>query len=88
MKQDEDLSQVERNIQFETVYKRLIPQLDNHGGKIIATQLMLILQLEGVIGATLSKKDIELLEKLKEKLLQDKKMCQEFVDIIEKLKNK
>lgn len=86
MDYSDEPSQVERDIQFETVYQRILPKLENHGGKLVAAQLMLILQLEGAIGKTLKERDIELLESLKEKLLSDERMCNELVDIIEKLK--
>ena len=78
-------TQVERDIQFETVFKRIIPELKNHGGKIVAAQLMLILQLEGVLSENLGEKDIDLLESLKEKMLVDPKLCQELVDILKRL---
>ena len=78
--------QIERNIQFETVYKRILPGLNNHGGKLLAAQLMLTLKLEGRIGKNLSQRDIDMIESIKDNLLEDPTMCKQATALISQLR--
>jgi len=79
---DFPVSQIEKDIQFETVYKRVLPTLHNNGGKLIAAQLILSLQLEGQLGKQLKTKDISMLDSIKDQLLHDPALCKEAVTLI------
>ena len=81
-------TQVERNIQLETVYKKMLPHLGDHGGKLVAAHIILILKLEGVIGETLTDDDMKMVEEIKEKLLGDPVLRKETLANIEKIMGK
>ncbi len=78
-------TQVERNIQLETVYKRMIPHIGDHSGKLLTAHIILILKLEGIIGKELNETDIEMVEGIKEKLINTKSLRNEAMDTIKKI---
>ena len=81
-----ELSQTEKDIQLETIYKCMLPKLSNNFSELIAAHILLILKLEGVIGDTLKPSDVEMIEGIKEKIFKDKSMHKEFLKIVKSLK--
>lgn len=86
---DEDLfalTQVEKDIQLETIYKCMLPKLGSDFSELVAAHILLILKMEGLIGETLSDTDIDMIEGIKEKIFTDKKLHQEFINVIKSIK--
>tara|TARA_B100001989_G_C24430877_1_gene408952 strand:+ start:330 stop:638 length:309 start_codon:yes stop_codon:yes gene_type:complete len=81
-----DISQIEKDVQLETIYKCMLPKLGNNFSQLIAAHILLILKLEGIIGEDLSKADMDMIESIKEKIFTDKKMHKEFLNIVQSLK--
>ncbi|RAP31421.1 hypothetical protein DID78_01130 [Candidatus Marinamargulisbacteria bacterium SCGC AG-343-D04] len=79
-------SQIEKNIQLETVLKKVFPQLGGHVGEELVTHIMLVLKLEGIIGPKMGKDDIKMVQELKEKLLKDANLKKEVLATIKKIK--
>ncbi len=79
-----DLGQVEKNIQLETIYKKILPYIDGHYGELVSAHILLILKLEGIIGKTVSHKDYKMVEDIKKKLLGDSDLKS---DLIKNIKN-
>ena len=66
---DFEMTQVERNIQLEQVFKRMLPDVGDHIGKQVMAHLILVLKLEGIVGKNLTTEDINLVKDLKDKLV-------------------
>ena len=56
---DFEMTQVERNIQLEQVFKRMLPDVGDHIGKQVMAHLILVLKLEGIVGKNLTTEDID-----------------------------
>ena len=80
------MTQVEKDIQFETVYKLLLPHLNNNFSEYVAAHILLILKLEGVIGDKVGNKDIEMIEELKENIFHDKTLHANVLKTIKTIK--
>ena len=72
-----DPTNVERSLQFESVFREVAPKIKSHAGRLIVTQILLVLRLEGVLGKNLSKKELAMVEDIKNKLVNDKPMLAE-----------
>jgi len=80
-------TQAEKNIQFETLYKKLMPHLTNNYSELVAAHLLLILKLEGVVGEKITKKDMAMIEDMKAKLFEDKEFSKEVFRLIKSIKD-
>ena len=80
-----DPTNIERSLQFESVFREVAPKIKSHAGRLIVTQILLVLRLEGVIGAKLSKKDLAMVEDIKNKLVNNKELLSETLDNINKI---
>mgnify|MGYP001300425470 FL=1 len=74
--------QVEKNIQLETVYKRILPKLNTNFSELISAHILLVLRLEGVVGKKISDNDYKMIEDIKAKLLKNKSMKSEMMQNI------
>ena len=74
--------QVEKNIQLETVYKRILPKLNTNFSELISAHILLVLRLEGVVGKKISDNDYKMIEDIKSKLLKNKSMKSEIMQNI------
>lgn len=74
--------QVEKNIQLETVYKRILPKLNTNFSELISAHILLVLRLEGVVGKKISDNDYKMIEDIKSKLLKNKSMKSEMMQNI------
>ena len=72
-----DPTNVERSLQFESIFKEVAPKIKTHAGRLIVTQILLVLRLEGVIGKKLSKKELTMVEDIKNKLVNNKEILSE-----------
>ena len=72
-----EVSSVERHLQFEHIFKEVAPKVKSHAGRLIIAQIILVLRLEGIIGKKLSKQDLDFVESLKSKLVNNKEMLNE-----------
>ena len=79
-------TQVEKNVQFETLFKCMMPHLNNNYSELVAAHLLLILKLEGVIGDTITKKDMEMIEDMKAKIFDDSDLSKEVLRLIKSIK--
>lgn len=79
--------QVEKNIQLETIYKKILPKLNGNYSELVSTHILLVLRLEGIVGNKITEDDYKMIEGIKSKLLKDSKMKAEMLqnikDIIE-----
>ena len=80
-----DPSNVERSLQFESIFREVAPKIKTHAGRLIVTQILLVLRLEGVIGSKLSKKELEMVEDIKNKLVNNKEVLSETLNNINKI---
>lgn len=80
-----DPTNVERSLQFESVFREVAPQIKSHAGRLIVTQILLVLRLEGVIGSKLSKKELAMVEDIKNKLVNNKDVLSETLSNINKI---
>ena len=80
------LTQVEKDIQFETIYKLMMPHLNNNFSEYVAAHILLILKLEGVIGDKIGNKDIKMIEDLKENIFKDKNLHSNILNTIKIIK--
>lgn len=81
-------TQIEKNIQFETLYKCMMPHLKNNYSELVAAHLLLILKLEGVIGESITDKDMEMIEDMKQKIFDDSDLSKEVLRVINSVKGK
>ena len=81
-----DLSQLEKDIQMETIFKNMLPKLNNNFSELVAANVLLVLKLEGVIGDSLNDSDIEMINRIKDKIFSDKKMHSEFLRVVRSIK--
>ena len=79
-------TQAEKNVQFETLFKCMMPHLNNNYSELVAAHLLLILKLEGVIGDTITKKDMEMIEDMKAKIFDDSDLSKEVLRLIKSIK--
>jgi hypothetical protein len=76
------VDQIEKNIQLETVYKRILPKLNTNFSELISAHILLVLRLEGVVGKKISEDDHKMIEDIKTKLLKNKSMKSEIMQNI------
>ncbi len=81
-----DATQIEKNIQFETLYKCMMPHLNNNYSELVAAHLLLILKLEGVVGETITEKDMAMIEDMKTKIFDDSDLSKEVLRVIKSIK--
>ncbi|MFT5171826.1 MAG: hypothetical protein ACI9BD_001604 [Candidatus Marinamargulisbacteria bacterium] len=62
---------VERQYQFQEIFKNILPYLGSHDGKIVLAQVMIALKLEGIIGKELGDQDYEMLKVVKDAVLAE-----------------
>ena len=74
--------QVEKNIQLETVYRRILPKLNTNFSELISAHILLVLRLEGIVGKKISDNDYKMIEDIKSKLLKNKSMKSEMMQNI------
>lgn len=74
--------QVEKNIQLETVYRRILPKLNTNYSELISAHILLVLRLEGIVGKKISDNDYKMIEDIKSKLLKNKSMKSEMMQNI------
>lgn len=79
--------QVEKNIQLETVYRKILPKLNGNYSELVSAHILLVLRLEGIVGKNITEDNYKMIEGIKSKLLKDNKMKAEMLqnikDIIE-----
>ena len=75
-------SQVEKNIQLEIVYKKILPKLNTNFSELISAHILLVLRLEGIVGKKITDTDYKMIEDIKSKLLKNKDMKQEIMQNI------
>ena len=80
-----DPTNVERSLQFESIFREVAPKIKSHAGRLIVTQILLVLRLEGVIGSKLSKKELAMVEDIKNKLVNNKEVLSETLNNINKI---
>ena len=80
------MSQTERNIQLETIYKRMLKDLDANFSELLSAYILLVLKLEGVIGEHVGKAEIDMVESIKKGVFADKNMHKEMLDHIQHLR--
>ena len=73
---------MKKNIQLETVYKRILPKLNTNFSELISAHILLVLRLEGVVGKKISDNDYKMIEDIKAKLLKNKSMKSEMMQNI------
>ena len=61
-----DFVSLDKEEQFYQLLKTVLPQIGTDERKIIVTEILLALKLEGIVGEDLSDKDVELIQTLKE----------------------
>tara|TARA_Y200000002_G_C22530881_1_gene599663 strand:+ start:259 stop:540 length:282 start_codon:yes stop_codon:yes gene_type:complete len=76
------VGQVEKNIQLETVYRRILPKLNTNFSELISAHILLVLRLEGIVGKKISDNDYKMIEDIKSKLLKNKSMKSELMQNI------
>ena len=81
-----ELSQPEKDIQMETIFKNMLPKLNNDFSELVAANVLLVLKLEGVIGDSLTDNDIEMINRIKDKIFSDKKIHSEFLRVVRSIK--
>ncbi|MBT5955058.1 hypothetical protein HOG98_10120 [bacterium] len=59
----------ENELKFKSVLKNILPYIGTDEGKIILTEVMIALKIEGVIGKQLSKNDSKMVKIIKESIL-------------------
>jgi hypothetical protein len=80
-----DPTDVERSLQFESVFKEVAPKIKSHAGQLIVTQILLVLRLEGIVGEKLSKSDLELVDDIKNKLVNNKDVLEDTLKQINQI---
>jgi|GEM_PF-5864455 len=75
----------EKRYQFETILRNILPYLGSDEGKIVLTQVMIILKLEGIIGKQWSPRDSKMVHFIKESILMTPKKKQEALKLAQNL---
>ena len=82
-----EADQVEKNIQLETVYRKILPKLNGNYSELVSAHILLVLRLEGIVGKKITEDNYKMFAGIKSKLLKDNKMKAEMLqnikDIIE-----
>ena len=60
----------------------------NNYSELVAAHLLLILKLEGVIGESITDKDMEMIEDMKQKIFDDSDLSKEVLRVINSVKGK
>lgn len=65
-----------KHLMYKDILKRILPYLGTDEGKIVLTEVMLALKMEGIIGHKLSSKDAKMVHTIKDSILiePEKKM--------------
>lgn len=66
---DIKLSQVERQVQFKSILKDMMPHLDGNIEKIVMAEIMISLKLEGVITEKITPDQSHMIRVIKESIL-------------------
>ena len=74
-------TQVERQVQFKSILRELMPHLDNNIEKIIMAQIMISLKLEGVISDNITDEQSQMIQVIKDAIIhspEKKKQALQF----------
>lgn len=84
---DEPASPVslEKQQQFEQILKDILPHLGSDEVKIIVTQVMVALKLEGLIGKELTSRDKKMVNVIKDSILMEPGKKREALRLAQKL---
>jgi hypothetical protein len=75
----------EKHALFKGVLKNILPYLGSDEGKIILTEVMIALKLEGIIGKELNQRETQMVNVIKESILKEPKRKQQALRIAQTL---
>ncbi len=84
---DEPASPVssDKQVLFESTLRQLLPHLGSDEVKIVVTQVMVALKLEGILGVDLSPRDKRMVNVIKESILMEPTKKREALRLAQKL---
>lgn len=77
--------QIERQLEFQNLLKDVLPQLNNNVEKIIMTQVMLTLKLEGIIDNNITPEQSKMIQIIKESILNSPEKKQQALQFSQNL---
>ena len=75
--EETETAQLSRHTRFVSILQQILPQIGKESEKIIHAQVMLALKLEGLIGKDLTQSDEQLIEVIKESILESEQKTEE-----------
>ncbi len=75
----------EKHSIFKGVLRNILPYLGSDEGKIVLTEVMVALKLEGVIGKELSQRESKMVNTIKDSILQEPKKKRQALRIAQQL---
>ena len=76
---------IDKQNQFEGILKQILPHLGSDEVKIIVTQVMVALKLEGLIGKELTSRDKKMVNVIKDSILMEPRKKREALRLAQKL---
>ena len=74
-----------KHILYRDILKNLLPYLGSDEGKIVLTEVMIALKIEGVIGTKLNTRDAKMVHTIKESILIEPEKKQQALKFAEQL---
>ena len=75
----------EKHYLYKGILKNILPYLGSDESKIVLTQVMVALKLEGILGQELKNRDIKMVNVIKESILQEPKRKKMAMKLAQKL---
>ncbi len=85
---DDDMAlpvSVEKHAIFKGVLKNILPYIGSDEGKIILTEVMIALKLEGIVGKELNSHETKMVNVIKDAILREPKKKRQALKLAEKL---
>jgi hypothetical protein len=82
---EEAVTRYQRQKKMETIYKSMLPNLGSDPTKLVMIQLMITLNLEGVLSEDLSDKDLDMLRTIADAVMSDEERRTKVLKLAQRL---